>query len=224
VVIGVLGEWRYGPKLEDAHDEVNKYDFQKIREADEKAGNAQMFSDAIERQAVHLSRYLQVVVNLTNPRLLDRRRFAELMKGQPKDVAFIWYEQDTEAKFFAEQIDLALGSQGLGWKTQIIAFGLRSQIGGTPKPDLQSAAASIGLAYAAKVVEPTNWKNPVKALSNAINLGLGGWGKGDAEFFEDKTLPGNTILIGVGRHVVNIPSFIPTAINIQKSIPATAAH
>jgi hypothetical protein len=40
VVGGIVAEWRYGIKLEDAHNAVHTYDLGKIREADEKAGNA----------------------------------------------------------------------------------------------------------------------------------------------------------------------------------------
>ncbi len=40
VVIGVVGEWIYGAKLEDAHEAINKYDLGKIAEADRKARDA----------------------------------------------------------------------------------------------------------------------------------------------------------------------------------------
>lgn len=40
VVVGVVGEWRYGAKLEDAHDAVHEYDLGKILKANQKAGSA----------------------------------------------------------------------------------------------------------------------------------------------------------------------------------------
>jgi len=40
VVIGVVGEWRFGAKLEDAHNAIHKYDVRKLTEADQKAGDA----------------------------------------------------------------------------------------------------------------------------------------------------------------------------------------
>ncbi len=40
VVTGVVGEWRYGAKLEDAHNAIHAYDLEKLRAADEKAGEA----------------------------------------------------------------------------------------------------------------------------------------------------------------------------------------
>jgi len=40
VVVGVVGEWRCGAKLEDAHDAVHQYDIGKILEADQNAGGA----------------------------------------------------------------------------------------------------------------------------------------------------------------------------------------
>ena len=41
VVGGVVAEWQYGTKLEDAHNAVHRYDLWKIEAADEKAGNAE---------------------------------------------------------------------------------------------------------------------------------------------------------------------------------------
>jgi hypothetical protein len=40
VVIGVVGEWRYGAKLEAAHNAVHEYDIAKLADADKKAGEA----------------------------------------------------------------------------------------------------------------------------------------------------------------------------------------
>jgi hypothetical protein len=40
VVIGVVGEWRCGDKLEDAHNAIHEYDLAKLTAADEKAGDA----------------------------------------------------------------------------------------------------------------------------------------------------------------------------------------
>lgn len=40
VVGGVVGEWRYGAKLEDAHSAVHQHDLEKMAEANERAGNA----------------------------------------------------------------------------------------------------------------------------------------------------------------------------------------
>ena len=40
VVVGVVGEWRFGAKLEDAQKAIHTYDLEKITAADEKAGSA----------------------------------------------------------------------------------------------------------------------------------------------------------------------------------------
>lgn len=40
VVIGVVGEWRYGAKLEDSHNAIHKYDVAKLTAAEQKAGDA----------------------------------------------------------------------------------------------------------------------------------------------------------------------------------------
>jgi hypothetical protein len=41
VVAGVVGEWRCGAKLEDAHNAVHQYDIAKLTAADQKAGEAE---------------------------------------------------------------------------------------------------------------------------------------------------------------------------------------
>lgn len=40
VVIGVVGEWRYGAKLEDAHNDIHEYDVAKLTAAEKEAGDA----------------------------------------------------------------------------------------------------------------------------------------------------------------------------------------
>lgn len=53
VVIGVVGEWRYGARLEDAHNAVHQYDLAKIQAANEKAGNADDSAERAGKAADH---------------------------------------------------------------------------------------------------------------------------------------------------------------------------
>jgi hypothetical protein len=225
-----LGEYEYGTKLEDAHNDMHEYDVRKLTEADEKAGNAAVSaknareqadrtkdeSDDVTEQAKALSQYISVVANSVNPRLLDRARFLQLMKGQPKAVAYIRYEQDKEAEMLARQLDLVLGPQGLGWQTTVLAFPIVSVVGGPPRNDIQSLAASSGLVFVTRTLSD-DLNSPLRALSNAIELSLGGWGKGSAMFQEAPTLPENTFVIAVGRHVVTVPLFIPSKPKTHRS-------
>jgi hypothetical protein len=50
VVVGVVGEWRYGSQLEDGHNAVHEYDVRKLTEADQKAGAAKDSADAVGRE------------------------------------------------------------------------------------------------------------------------------------------------------------------------------
>lgn len=51
VVIGVVGEWRYGAKLEDAHNDVHTYDIGKLTEAAQKAGDAEKSAQGAAKAA-----------------------------------------------------------------------------------------------------------------------------------------------------------------------------
>jgi hypothetical protein len=53
VVVGVVGEWRYGAKLEDAHEAVHQYDLGQILAADQEAGDAE--DSAQEAKAAAIS-------------------------------------------------------------------------------------------------------------------------------------------------------------------------
>ena len=230
VAIGVSGELYIGARISAVETRIRDANDRRATLLSKLAGDAKVSAEKAEgaarratdeaddmaRQAAALSQYLAVAANLVNPRHLDRARFLQLMKGQPKAVAYIRYEQDKEAEILAKQLNLALGPQGLGWQTTVLAFSIVSVVGGPPRDDIQSLAASSGLAFAAKTV-PDNLNSPLRALSNAIELSLGGWGKGAAMFQEIPTLPEYTFVIAVGRHVVNLPLFIPPKLKTDRS-------
>lgn len=51
VVMGVVGEWRCGAKLENAHNDLHQYDLAKITEADQKAGEAKDSAETAHAEA-----------------------------------------------------------------------------------------------------------------------------------------------------------------------------
>jgi hypothetical protein len=231
VVVGVVGEWRCGAKLEDAHNAVHEYDLAKLTEANQKAGDAQTSAngaaDAAARaqesandadeKAKALGQYVGVVANSVNPRQIDRARFLQLMKGQPEATVEIWYDQfDPEVQTFVSDLNAAIGKGGLSWETKPKPFSA-----GTPEVMfIENTAARFGLAYTSK-----NWQgdphDPLQVLRDAIELSLGGWGKGHAAIFGDPSLPDKTLVIAVGRYRVNVPAWIPPKTNQQKRAKAT---
>jgi len=48
VVIGVVGEWRYGARLEDSHNAIHKYDVAKLTAAEQKVGDAAISAQIAE--------------------------------------------------------------------------------------------------------------------------------------------------------------------------------
>lgn len=70
VVIGVAGEWRYGAKLEDAHNAIHAYDVAKLTAAGEEAGDAGTSAkiahdeaDAVVKEANAIEKRLAVATN-----------------------------------------------------------------------------------------------------------------------------------------------------------------
>jgi hypothetical protein len=66
VVLGVIGEAKYGADLEDVHNTIHENDLAKLKAADEKAGEAADFAktahddaDAVKNEAASLSGKLQ---------------------------------------------------------------------------------------------------------------------------------------------------------------------
>jgi len=98
--------------------------------ARQKAGEVAKEADAIERQLGKVAKeqfalqwHINLVAKSVSPRLIDRKRFTQLMRGQPKASVEIWYEpNDEEAKFLAMQLNISLGKDGLGWDTQVGPF------------------------------------------------------------------------------------------------------
>jgi hypothetical protein len=98
VVAGVVGEWRYGAKLEDAHDAVQKYDLAKLTAADEKAGKA-------EDSAIKAETAAQGAV--------DKSDAAKRTAGEALNLA-----SGARTKIASLQNDLALAKDNLAALTQ----------------------------------------------------------------------------------------------------------
>ena len=153
--------------------------------------------------------HINLVAKSVSPRLIDRKRFAQLMRGQPKASVEIWYEpNDEEAKFLAMQLNTSLGKDGLGWDATVGPFPnispdefhaqLRSEAGG----------GLNGLVYAAKT-ETLDLDSPLEVLVRAIGLSLGDLSIGRAMIFPNPQLPNDHFIIAVGHHIPSIPERLP---------------
>jgi hypothetical protein len=181
--------------------------------AADEAARAKDEAEAVAKLSENLARYIGVVAKGVNPRIIDRNRFIQSMKGQPKAVVEIWYEpNDGESELFALQISIALGKEGLGWDVETMPF---TAVRDPAMEIIRQDTGSNGLAYAAKIVS-SDLNSPLQVLYNAVGLSLGGWGKGAAMFVTDPTLPENTFVIAVGHHIVNVPLWLPPTPNKQK--------
>lgn len=129
VVIGVVAEWRYGAKLEDAHNAVHLYDLGKIaaaekqagdaavsaktaheeadaagikaRQAETTAGRAQDRVDAVTEQSDQLDRKIwQTQYLLSGRTLIDMDSFTRtLKKFKGKEIVLSSFTSDPEAYF-----------------------------------------------------------------------------------------------------------------------------
>ena len=179
----------------------------KSSEAVDKAGKAQEELRKATNEQLALQWHINLVAKSVSPRLIDRKRFIQLMRGQPNSSAEIWYEpSDDEAKFLAMQLDAALGKDVLGWDTTVGPFPDIS-------PDefhaqLRSEATGLnGLVYGAKTA-PLDLDSPLRVLVNAIGSSLGGLNM-RAMIFSNPQLPDGHFIIAVGHHVPSIPQRLP---------------
>jgi hypothetical protein len=95
-----------------------------------------------------LNQYVGVVAKVVNPRVIDVKRFKELMKGHPKATAEIWYGHgDGESEMFANSLNFALGKNksGIGWDTTIKPF---AKVTDPALPFIRQDAGANGSAYA----------------------------------------------------------------------------
>jgi hypothetical protein len=111
VVIGVVGEWRYGAKLEDAHDAVHRYDLEKIGEANAKSGAAFERAAQTEKEAAEDLK----ATNIARQKAEEARQKAEGFELQIAQAN----ERASEANRIAESERLArvaIEEKLAGWK------------------------------------------------------------------------------------------------------------
>lgn len=112
VVAGVVGEWIYGARLEDAHNAVHKYDMAKLTEAERQAGDAKMSAEG----AANAASRAQVSADAAD---------AALSRVQ-KQVSGV--EKEADAVEFAVSARLVQDVDGLtadlrnGFKGQLVVF------------------------------------------------------------------------------------------------------
>jgi hypothetical protein len=165
--------------------------------------------------------YVDVLAKSMNPRMLDSRRFIEILKGKPKGTAEIWYEpNDVEARDFASQLHDLLGANGAGWNV----VGIRPLSGEplytivegqtSPLDELRVEAADTGMAVTSNRLFPYDVEGQTAwgALNMAIERGTGGWnvsGLGGHWMRAYPSLPDDHFIIVVGHHRINVPLWVP---------------
>ncbi len=105
VVVGVVGEWRCGAELEDAHNAVHEYDLGKITEADRKAG------DAIEKAAKADLARVQLEASMAWRRMSEeqgRKLCSVLGPKRARAIPVMTGIEDLEAWWYAQSIIAAL--------------------------------------------------------------------------------------------------------------------
>jgi hypothetical protein len=98
--------------------------------AQERVGVVAKEADVIEKQLGKVAKeqlalqwHANLIAKSVSPRLINGKRFTDLMRGQPKASIEIWYEpSDEEAQFLAMQLNSSLGKDGLGWDTRVVPF------------------------------------------------------------------------------------------------------
>ena len=198
-------------------------DEKQIRE--EEAKTAKDLKEASQELA-RASQLAKLVAKSVNPRMIDKKRFLQLMDGHPKRSADIWFESDDEeVVWFAQQLASALGPDGAGWNVALIPFPPKdSDTTSNDIKTLRRAADLDGMAMGSKdrSVTPTDGLFP---LHNAINLSTGGWNISGLSWFfmqewTDSTLCDTCVRIAIGPHRANVPIYEPTP-KKDKTTPAT---
>lgn len=176
--------------------------------AKEQHKTAEAQTEAAKAQLA-LEQFMNVLGKNVNQRVIDYKRFIDLLKSQPKGSAEIWYESDPEeAHFFAVQLSNALKSKGVGWDVELRPFPIKRKSESNDNSRvfdvLRRTADLEGMAIAANDVSLSNTR--LSALRNAIQLSTGGWGvSGLDEFFGDPALPDKHFVIAIGPHQPNVP-------------------
>lgn len=174
-------------------------------ESKSKAANA-VASNALT-QAKAVDKYADLIAFKISWRILDGKRFHELMAGKPTGTAEIWFEPDDEAFAFAGGI--AKDLKDAGW----IVSGpdpMPADRKWTPKPpmtvldEMRLDATMNGLAIGSKHLPDLQGKTAVGAFVWALERSMGRLGF-VVMMGEYPSLPDNCVIVAVGRHVPFIP-------------------
>jgi hypothetical protein len=118
VVAGVVGEWWYGAKLEDAQNAVHEYDVAKLSAAEEEAGKAIARASQIEQDNIRLKIQLAKLQRSSGPRYLSREEQDQLVKALSKyaipHVIIVSRPEDAEASRFGNDFEAVFTR--LGWQ------------------------------------------------------------------------------------------------------------
>src|ERR1700719_1846624 len=85
VVIGVVGEWRYGAKLEDAHNVIHEYDVAKLTAVEKEAANAEATAkgfDAKIAESTARVKAAEAVISTADARIAEAQRDAAETKNE----------------------------------------------------------------------------------------------------------------------------------------------
>jgi hypothetical protein len=102
VVVGVIGEWRCGAKLEDAHNAIHEYDVGKLIEAGREAAQGRTWA------LHHRPRYTS----------FDHTNFVASLQGVSPQKVDVLYKPESEESYtlaFAITIALGPGKGNAGW-------------------------------------------------------------------------------------------------------------
>jgi len=181
VVIGVVGEWRYGAKLEDSHNAIHEYDVAKLTAAEKEAGNAatsartaheeadavKLEADAIQKRLDKASTQLRGIekdVRAQGPRwrLLEagKTKFIEVLKpfaGQRFSVVRCGLKSEPESFMLEQDLIHFLGKDGAGW--ELVTYTTWTRCGSVPGGNQVIVSMSGG-----KTV-----KDSAQALSDVLN-------------------------------------------------------
>jgi hypothetical protein len=168
-------------------------------------------SDALT-QAAEVDKYADLIAFKVSWRMVDGKKFHELMAGKPIGTAEIWFEPDDEAFNFGWQIARVL--KDAGWKVSD-PEPMPTDRKWSRKPpmtvldDLRINATMNGLAIGSKHLTILEERGAVAAFVEALERSMG------REFSdvggEYPSLPDNHVVIAVGRHVAYIPPLNPYA-------------
>jgi hypothetical protein len=160
VVIGVVGEWRYGADLEDAHDAVHTCDLDKIKEANEKAADAANSATVAREEADAAKIAAKDAQEYARWRSISDKQVASIRKRVASLNGHILIIQanpdEPEILAFANRIVLGLGNGIMdvkptfwprGW---IVPAGLRFDIGKARQADFDTIVRALDKAGVVK--------------------------------------------------------------------------